>query len=113
MRLIANSFLTTSLVVSGYAEARVDPSRRRRLLRFAVGGFEPLQPDPRPRGFVQLRVHRLEVLRRPGLGEAAGGFLFRRAGGAGGDADDEGDQRHHSQRQRAGDETAPSICRGG
>ena len=52
-----------------------------------------LRADRRLRGVVQLPVHRREVVRRPGFGEAVGGFLLGRAGGADGGADDEGDER--------------------
>ena len=93
--------------------ADLEGSRRRHLLGVAVGGFEFLAADPRPRRFVQLRVHRFEVLPLPGLGEALGGFGLRRARGTGGEADHESDQSDEGQRQGAGEETAAALRLGG
>src|SRR5262249_37709001 len=60
--------------------------------RFAVGGGEFTWVDAPARGVVQLSVHRGVFLALPSLGEAFGGFLAGRAGGAGNGAEDEGDE---------------------
>jgi len=95
--------LGAALVPRVLRRADFEAAQGRHLGGLAVGGRELVGADGAPRGFVQLSVHRGEVLVGPGRGEALRGFLLRRAGGARGGAESERDRRDDDQRHGTSD----------
>jgi hypothetical protein len=79
--------------------AGIDRGRGRRGLRLAIGGREPIDRELLLRLRAELLVHRGEVLVGPGLDEALGELLLRRARAVD-QPDDECSDRDDSEGER-------------